>query len=124
MSDHMPHCPGGKRCQEWPICGHDAPPTSPDRVIILSDRTRFGGESGAGLMRNRCAFTSKDMGAEFGDAFTYAIVFGWGSGDDPDDVNARPEEAERWGWDAELVAFLRDAHQRFSQLADRTTGDA
>ena len=25
MSDHMPHCPGGKRCQDWPICGHDAP---------------------------------------------------------------------------------------------------
>ena len=88
--------------------------------VMLNEHTRFGAESGAGLMRNRCAFTSKDMGAEFGDAFTYAIVSGWGGEDDPDDINAWPEQAAKWGWDAELVEFLRDAHLRFTQLADRS----
>lgn len=71
-------------------------------------------ESGAHLMRNRCAFTSRDMTANAFDAFVFAIVLGW----DGDDVteSAMAEVAEKHGWDAELVAFLRDAHQRFSQL--------
>lgn len=91
-----------------------------DRMIILNDRTRFGGETGAGLMANRCAFTSKDMAEEWDAAFTYAIVFGW---DDPtdeeDDGGTLREQAEKWGWDEPLVAFLRDAHQRFAALPQR-----
>jgi hypothetical protein len=91
-------------------------------AIILNENTRFGLETGAGLMRNRCAFTSRDMAADWPDAFTYAVVLGWD--DDPD---ADPEDrcdamsaiAERWGWDDEMVAFLRDAHERFARLADK-----
>jgi hypothetical protein len=93
------------------------------RCILLTEGTRFGGETGAGLMRNRCAFTSRDMGADFGDAFTYAIVLGWDPdpSDEPDeDGSAMDHQAEKWGWDAELVAFLRDTHERFKLLADRT----
>ena len=38
MSDHMPHCPGGKRCQDWPICGHDAKPVETcDHTILDRD---------------------------------------------------------------------------------------
>ena len=48
------------------------------RAFILSEGSRFGGETGAGLMRNRCAFTPRDMAADWPDAFTYAIVSGWG----------------------------------------------
>ena len=88
-------------------------------AIFLNENTRFGRESGAGLMRNRCAFTARDMGAEFGDAFTYAVVCGWGSEDDPDDVNAWPEQAAKWGWDEALIEFLRDSHERFSRLSAR-----
>lgn len=85
--------------------------------LILNDRTRFGDETGAGLMRNRCAFTSKDMGAEWDAAFTYAIVYGWH--DDDPECDATSEVAERFGWDEDLVAFLRDAHERFAKLADK-----
>ncbi len=93
---------------------------SNDRNLILTEQTRFGGESGAGMMRNRCAFTSRDMGADWPDAFTYAIVYGWdGDPDDPADKGAWAEVAAEWGWDEELVTFLRNAHQQFSSLADR-----
>jgi hypothetical protein len=30
--------------------------------------------------------------------------------------------AERYEWDDELVAFLKDAHRRFKKLADKTKG--
>lgn len=74
--------------------------------------------SGARLMRDRCAFTSRDMAADWPDAFTYAVVLGW-SGEDDEDEDALPEVAERHGWDAAMVAFLRDAHERFRRLSDR-----
>lgn len=83
------------------------------RHIILTELTRSGGETGAGIMRNRCAFTPRDMGADWPEAFTYAVVLGW------DD--AMEEQAARWGWDAATVAFLRDAHARFAALPDRGT---
>jgi hypothetical protein len=92
----------------------------PVRAVLLSERTRFGGESGAGIMRNRCAFTARDMGADWPEAFTYAIVFGWGPDpDDPDDNGALSDMAAKYGWDTELIAFLRDAHERFKALPDR-----
>lgn len=90
-----------------------------ERHIILSENTRFGGETGAGLMVNRCAFTAKDMGEEFDSAFTYAIVYGWGP-DEPGDADCWPEMAERFGWDEPLLAFLKDAHERFAALPQRT----
>jgi hypothetical protein len=90
-----------------------------NRIVLLNENTRFGSESGAGLMRNRCAFTSKDMGDEFGDAFTYAIVMGWdGDPDEPGDEGAWTEQAGKWGWDEALVAFLRETHERFTALSD------
>jgi len=72
-------------------------------------------------MRNRCAFTSRDMAEDWPEAFTYAVVMGWDC-DDPDegDHDAGSEMAEKFGWDAELVAFIRDAHLRFEELADKT----
>jgi hypothetical protein len=79
---------------------------------ILSEHTRSGGETGAGIMRNRCAFTPRDMGADWPEAFTYAVVAGW------DD--ALEHMAARWEWDPALVEFLQDAHRRFRQLPDRT----
>ena len=82
------------------------------RVVILSDKTRRGWETGAGIMRNRCAFTSRDMGDDWPEAFTYAIVAGWDE--------AMTEMAEKFEWDAPLVEFLNDAHTRFAELADRT----
>lgn len=91
--------------------------------IILSERSRFGHETGAGILRNRCAFTSRDMGNDWPEAFTYAIVMGW---DDPDvhEEGAMQEMARRYDWDDELIAFLRDAHERFEALSDRTpSGD-
>lgn len=84
---------------------------SDDRVLILTERTRFGGETGAGLMRNRCAFTSRDMSDDWPEAFTYAVVLGWD--DSMDDM------AAKFGWDEPMVEFLRDAHARFEALADR-----
>lgn len=90
------------------------------RIVVLTERTMFGGETGAGAMRNRCAFTCRDMGADWPDAFTYAIVYGWGGdSDEPNDAGAWDQQAAKWGWDAELVEFLRDAHSRFDRLADR-----
>lgn len=86
--------------------------------LTLSESTRFGGESAAGIMRNRCAFTARDMGADWPEAFTYAIVMGWDA-DDPGEESAMPEMAEKYGWDDEMITFLRDAHQRFAALADR-----
>lgn len=80
--------------------------------VVLSDRTEFGGETGAGLMRNRCAFTSRDMTADWAEAFTYAIVFGW------DDASG--ELANKFRWDDELLRFLADAHKRFAALPDRS----
>lgn len=91
----------------------------PERLLILNDKTRWGDETGAGLMRNRCAFTSKDMGAEWDAAFTYAIVFGWSDDDDEPGEDAMSEMAEMYGWDEPLVAFLRDAHERFKRLPDK-----
>lgn len=90
------------------------------RVVILSETTRFGAETGAGVMRNRCAFTSRDMAEGWADAFTYAITLGWG-GDGGTD--AWDEVAAEQGWDADLVAFLKDAHERFRALADRKTNE-
>lgn len=92
--------------------------TQPERWIVLSEHTRFGGESGAGLMRNRCSFTSKDMGEDWDAAFTYAIVNGWDPDpDDPLDIgDPMAEMAKRFDWDEPLVAFLRDAHKRFQEL--------
>lgn len=87
-----------------------------DGILILNEMLRSGRESGAGLMRNRCAFTSRDMAADWPEAFTYAVVFGWGDDDEP---GAWDELAEKWGWDKELLDFLRDAHKRFSALRDR-----
>lgn len=87
--------------------------------LMLSERTRFGGETAAGIMRNRCAFTCRDMGADWPEAFAYAVVLGWDSEDPDDPEGAMLEQAARWGWDAELIAFLRDAHERFTALADR-----
>ena len=37
MNDHMPHCPGGKRCQEWPICGHGDQDHEPLSVWSVDD---------------------------------------------------------------------------------------
>jgi len=90
-----------------------------DRVLILTEDTHQGDETGAGRMRNRCAFTSRDMGADWPEAFTYAVVLGWDAEDDEEDP--MPEMAARWGWDDEMVAFLRETHQRFQQLVDRRT---
>ena len=81
-------------------------------VVILSEESRWHStESGASIMRNRCAFTSSDMAADWHRAFTYAVVFGW--------KGAWREVAERYEWDDELVAFLKDAHRRFKKLADK-----
>jgi hypothetical protein len=83
--------------------------------------TRAIGETGAGTLRNRCAFTSRDMGADWPDAFTFAVVCGW---DDEDgESSAMDKVAARWGWDAAMVEFLRDAHRRFAALPDRDTLD-
>lgn len=89
-----------------------------ERVVILNESTSLGNETGAGLMRNRCAFTSRDMSADWPEAFTYAIVFGWRDEDHPDE-DATQEVAERYGWDEELVSFLVEAHERFKLLSDR-----
>lgn len=80
-------------------------------VIVLNEDTRFGSETGAGIMRNRCAFTVRDMGDDWPAAFTYAVVLGWNE--------ATAEMAARWDWDDEMVAFLQDAHARFTALADK-----
>ncbi len=91
-----------------------------ERVVVLTENTRSGDETGAGLMRNRCAFTSRDMAADWPEAFTYAVIFGWGPDeDDPEDSGAWDAVAAKHGWDPELVAFLRDAHERFTRLAHR-----
>jgi hypothetical protein len=90
--------------------------TKTTKVIVLSERTRFGGETGAGIMRSRCAFTPRDMSADWPDAFTYAIVMGW---DDSEGESAITGIAEKFEWDAALIEFVRDAHERFKQLADR-----
>lgn len=75
-------------------------------------------ESGAERMRDRCAFTSRDMAADWPEAFTYAIVLGWDADTrDGEDEDAMDEVAERYGWDAALVEFLRDAHRRFEALS-------
>lgn len=89
------------------------------RHVILNEQTRKGDETGAGIVRNRCAFTSRDMGASWSDAFTYAVVFGWDDDEVPAD-GAMDEQAERWQWDPALVGFLRDAHARFAALPDRS----
>lgn len=92
---------------------------SNERVLILSENTHRGNESGAGLMRNRCAFTSRDMGADWPEAFTYAVVMGWDNEEDPSDVGAWQELAAKFGWDSELIGFLIDAHRRFEELSDK-----
>ena len=90
------------------------------RYVILNERTRFGGETGADLMRNRCSFTSKDMAEEWDAAFAYAIILGWDADEDePEEDGCMEAMAERWGWDAEMVAFLRDTHERFAALSSR-----
>lgn len=89
--------------------------------VILSDRYRFPDETGAGRLRTQCAFTSRDMAADWPEAFVYAVVYGWGRDEtDPtDDTDCYPELAERYGWDETLIAFLRDAHERFKALPDK-----
>lgn len=95
------------------------------RHLILTENARFGEETGAGIMRNRCAFTSRDMSADWPEAFTYAIVTGWDL--DPEDLLAGEEDgamddmAAKFNWDNELVAFLRETHERFKALADKRT---
>ncbi|QRY62727.1 hypothetical protein JVX90_00170 [Gordonia sp. PDNC005] len=74
----------------------------------------------AELMRDRCAFTSRDMAEHWGDAFTYAIVFGWGDGEGDED-DAWNEVANQQEWDQPLVEFLRDAHRRFAALGKATS---
>lgn len=91
-------------------------------AVLLTENIAFGRETGAGIMRNRCAFTSRDMGADWPESFTYAIVLGWD--DDDPECDAMPEQAERHGWDDDLVAFLRDAHERFQALANYQATDA
>lgn len=86
--------------------------------ILLTENSRFGTETGAGLMRNRCAFTSRDMAADWGDAFTYAIVLGWHDNDP--EIDAMGHLASKWDWDDDLIAFLVDAHDRFRALRDKT----
>jgi hypothetical protein len=81
-------------------------------------REQLAVETGAGILRNRCAFTSRDMGADWPEAFTYAVVSGWDASDDGE-AGAMDEMAARWSWDEPLVEFLRDAHRRFQALADR-----
>lgn len=88
-------------------------------ILILTERTQFGGETGAGIMRNRCAFTSRDMALDWPEAFTYAIVLGWHDDNPEDDATA--DVAEKFGWDADLVAFLRECHEKFKEIAYRTT---
>lgn len=88
--------------------------------VFLTERARFGRETGAGVMRNRCAFTSRDMAADWPEAFTYGIVLGWDADPNhPEDGDPMPELAERYEWDTELIAFIRDAHERFKALADK-----
>lgn len=95
----------------------------PIRHVILTENAQFGEESGAGIMRNRCAFTSRDMGADWPEAFTYAIVTGW----DPDPADlmdgeeggAMDDIAAKFNWDTEMVAFLRETHERFKALSDK-----
>lgn len=101
----------------------DTPTNHPARHIILTENARFGHETGAGLMRNRCAFTSRDMAADWPEAFTYAVVLGWDNDDPdphPDDRGAMDQVAAKYGWDDDLVAFLRDTHQRFLALSEVT----
>ncbi|MFS0885317.1 hypothetical protein [Aeromicrobium sp. 179-A 4D2 NHS] len=75
---------------------------------------------GAELMANRCAHTSKDMSVDWADAFTYAIVFGWGGDpEDPSDRGAWETLAAKHGWDTELTEFLIDTHHRFNLLRAR-----
>jgi len=79
-------------------------------------RTDVPDVTGAGRLRNHCAFTSRDMGADWTEAFTYAVVFGWDAEDSDGEDGAMDEMAARWGWDETLVEFLRDAHRRFQAL--------
>lgn len=67
--------------------------------------------SGAGVLRNQCAFTARDMSTGWSDAFTYAIVCGWG--------DAWDEVAEAHGWDPQLVEFLKQVHNEFAKLPDK-----
>ena len=83
--------------------------------LIVNESTTFGGETAAGIMHNRCVLTARDMGADWPEAFTYAVVAGWDDEGGEDD-SAMLEVAARFGWDAELIAFIRDAHQRFGAL--------
>jgi hypothetical protein len=77
-------------------------------------------ETGAGIMRNRCAFTSQDMSGGWSQAFTYAVVCGWDADpDNPDDADAMDFVAAQHDWDQPLIDFLRDAHRRFKELPDR-----
>ena len=86
--------------------------------IVLNEESFSDETTGAGRLRNACAFTSRDMGADWPEAFTWAIVFGWGDEDYPDE-DATSEIAEKFGWDDQLVAFLEDAHKRFLALPDK-----
>jgi hypothetical protein len=101
------------------------PTPEPTRHVILTENARFGPETGAGIMRNRCAFTSRDMSADWPEAFTYAIVTGWDT--DPEDLmegeedGAMDDVAAKFDWDDELVAFLRETHERFKALANKRT---
>ena len=79
------------------------------RAAVLHEESHAPLSSGADMMRNRCAFTSRDMAAEWPEAFTYAVVFGW--------EEATKEVAARFGWDTELLDFLADAHERFEALS-------
>ena len=69
----------------------------------------------ADRMRDNCAFTSRDQAADWASAFTYAIVFGWG-GDEPLVEDCWQEIADRFGWDQELIDWLKRTHAEFEKL--------
>jgi hypothetical protein len=97
--------------------------TQPPTVVMLNERYRSGRETGAGIMRNRCAFTVRDMGSDWPESFTYAIVLGWDDDASPED-GAMAEQAAKHGWDDEMITFLREAHERFAELADKQQGES
>lgn len=93
--------------------------TLAQREAIARSDALTSSMTGAGIMRDRCAFTSQDMGEGWAQAFTYAVVLGWDADpDDPEDAGVMEQLAAKFGWDDRMVEFLRDAHRRFEELPD------
>lgn len=63
-------------------------------------------------IRDVLAFSARDWAEERDTAYIYAIVFGWGSPDDPE-TDAWDEIAAKHGWDPALVADLKRLHSEF-----------